>query len=423
MLDQKDRISRLAPFQVRLGVIGAPPTWWDEEGEPVVFEPYVREMRVWAELFAHVEVCSSPGQGPACGNLMRYGSANIIWKPCAYAETFDGRKHQLKRLSQMPRVTFQIARTILSCDVILLRSPGHFALVGAALVRLLGRPSITKWAGYNGPFPGERFTSRLNRWLESLPIGRRAVLVYGPPKSHLQVSAIPALMSQAEISEARRLSNSRVWSAPWKILCVGRLAYDKNFELAIRALAQVKRLRPDLQWQFMLVGDGSMRSTLEQLAAQELNGEMTFTGSLPFDQVQRQYADSHIAIMPGVEEGWPKVIAEAWAHGTVPVAAAAGLVPSILEDPASGVSFQPTPEGLANSLIELMESPERMRTLSSGLHRFAEQLSLESFRDRLKDVLVTRLGLRPSGSQQRIVDAGELPEDCGRAIDRVHTLK
>jgi len=39
-----------------------------------VYEPYVREMRVWADLFEEVVVCSSRAEGPMRGNLAATGA-------------------------------------------------------------------------------------------------------------------------------------------------------------------------------------------------------------------------------------------------------------------------------------------------------------------------------------------------------------
>ncbi|MBM2846448.1 MAG: glycosyl transferase, partial [Bacteroidetes bacterium] len=117
-------------------------------------------------------------------------------------------------------------------------------------------------------------------------------------------------------------------------------------------------------------------------------------GALSFDEVQKRYAESHIAIMPGTKEGWPKIIAEAWAHGTIPVAASAGLVPSILQDKSSGVVFKPTPSDLAQAVAHLLDDPEKMRDMSQGIYRHAQKLSLDQFKIRLEKVLVDRFGFQ-----------------------------
>jgi hypothetical protein len=57
--------------------------------------------------------------------------------------------------------------------------------------------------------------------------------------------------------------------------------------------------------------------------------------------------------------------------------------------------FDPNPQSLAEVLITLMSSPNRLRQLSAGLDGFAESMSLESFGDRLRDILISRLKLQP----------------------------
>ena len=98
--------------------------------------------------------------------------------------------------------------------------------------------------------------------------------------------------------------------------------------------------------------------------------------------------------MPGTKEGWPKIIAESWAHGAIPVAAAAGLVPWILGDSQSGVSFEPNAKALADALERLLRSPDAMGEMSKGLYGMAQDLSLDRFKERLEGVLVERCGLQ-----------------------------
>ncbi|HET6272317.1 MAG TPA: glycosyltransferase [Bacteroidota bacterium] len=383
-----------ARFKMRLAVVGAPAHWIGSDGTYWAYEPYVREMRVWADLFSHVQVCGHAGEGEIRGNLAPYNRSNIEVVPVAYSREY-GFTGMLQRMFQFPGLVMNIRRAIHDHDFVLMRSPSHFGLVGAALVRLMNRSSITKWAGENGAFTGERIPSRVNRWLESIRGETHFTLVYGPPRYSHQISFLPALMNEEELSEARQLSSRRSWRTPMKILCVGRLEAAKGFDLALRGLGELKRLRPDLMWHFTLVGDGTQNDSLRRLAAEcDLTDRMTFTGALPFNEVQKRYAESHIAIMPGTKEGWPKIIAEAWAHGTIPVAASAGLVPSILQDKSSGVVFKPTPSDLVHELAHLLDDPKKMKDMSQGLYRHAQELSLDQFKIRLERILVDRFGFQ-----------------------------
>jgi glycosyltransferase involved in cell wall biosynthesis len=98
--------------------------------------------------------------------------------------------------------------------------------------------------------------------------------------------------------------------------------------------------------------------------------------------------------MPGIKEGWPKTIAEAWAHGAIPVAADAGLVRWILDNESYGVPFQPSPAGLSEALVELLSNDVKLEALLKRIVHRAEQLSLERFKTSLEEVLVQHCGLQ-----------------------------
>jgi glycosyltransferase involved in cell wall biosynthesis len=332
------------------------------------------------------------------GNQAPYERPNILCRRFVYPVR-NGLRGRLSRLRHFPGMIREVARTIRRGDFVLLRSPDHQSLVGALYVRSLGRPSLTKWAGENGSFPGERLPSRAQRILEGIPSSRNPVLVYGPSKKTHQISFLPALMGAEELSNAQALSGEKTAPPPWQILSVGRLDPVKGFDLAIHGLGLLRRRRPDLAWTFTLVGDGPERHALERLVAKNcIADRVCFAGALRFDDVQIRYARAHLAIMPGAKEGWPKVIAEAWAHGALPVAASAGIVPWILPDEEAGIYFEPTPEGLSTALAQVMAFPEKVRRWQSQLPPRAHELSLEVFDSRLRQVLLERFGLRPECS-------------------------
>ena len=376
-----------------LGVVGHAPHWIGPDGRPWAYEPYVREMRIWADLFRSVRLCSPAAVGPMRGNLATYERPNVEWCPVDYPLT-PGIRGAMSRLVRTPGLLAAAGRMVRESDFVLLRSPGHFGMAGALWVRALHRPSLTKWAGENGAYAKERLPARLERWLQSIPSPRNPVLVYGPPKRSHQIEAMPALMTAEELETARALSRERVWSPPWRLLSVGRLEVVKGFDLAIRGLGELARRHPDLAWTYELIGDGPAGPSLRELVAKEgIAARVTLPGARTFPDVQKRYGAAHVAIMPGTKEGWPKVIAEAWAHGAVPVAARGGLVPWILREPDSGRVFEPTPEGLASTLASLLGSPAEMEACSrSGFER-AKAMSLDEFRNLIEGVLVERCGL------------------------------
>jgi glycosyltransferase involved in cell wall biosynthesis len=381
-------------FAARLGVLTHVPHFSGADGVAKAYEPYVREMRLWADLFEEVEICAPRAQGPPAGNLAGYERENIRWAPFSYHQG-TGLFSPLRRLARLFPLAAAVNRSIRRADLVHLRSPGHVALVGAVLVRLARRRSLTKWAGENGPFVGERFPSRLERWIQnSTPSARHPMLVYGPAKLPHQIEFFPALMSRAELSRAAELSRRRRWEAPWRLLSVARLERVKGLDLALRGLALLRRRKPELSWIYAIIGEGPARRELETLARDEgIADSVRFEGAKSFAQAQEDYAQAHLVLMPGVKEGWPKVIAEAWAHGAIPVAAAAGIVPHLLTDARSGVAFAPDPASLAQELSALLEEPQALPDLARHNRGRADALSLESFRESLERVLEQRCGL------------------------------
>lgn len=382
-----------SPFDKTLFVLAQVPHWTGPDGTPWAYEPYVREMRIWADLFAKVEICHPAGSGVMKGNLAPYDRANVLLRPVEYPLS-TGAPGALRRLVALPRLFRAAYGGIIGSDLVLLRSPAHFGLIGAFLSRALRRPSVTKWAGENGAFSGERLPSRVDRLLQGIRSDLNPVLVYGAPRRAHHIEFLPALMSRDEIGLAQSLSSRRSAGPPWNILSVGRLIPVKGFDLALSGLALLRRSDASLAWRYTLVGEGEARGRLEALAADlGIGDRVRFTGALPFGRVQELYAESHVVIMPGTKEGWPKVIAEAWAHGAVPVAARAGLVPHILRKPDSGVVFDADPASLARALKDLLADQESFEQFSSRARPWADELSLEQFRVRLEEVLRTRFAL------------------------------
>jgi glycosyltransferase involved in cell wall biosynthesis len=92
------------------------------------------------------------------------------------------------------------------------------------------------------------------------------------------------------------------------LLCVGRLAREKNLPLLVRAYAQAKLVQADLK--LVLVGDGPMRAELQALAPDAI-----LTGQLDRLELARHYASADIFGFPSQTETFGNVVLEAMASG------------------------------------------------------------------------------------------------------------
>lgn len=102
---------------------------------------------------------------------------------------------------------------------------------------------------------------------------------------------------------------------------VGRVAAEKNFELAIETFGQMRRAVPDVRC--VVVGDGPLRRKLE-----EKHRWITFTGTKTGEELARHYASADVLVFPSETETFGNVVLEGMASGLAVVAydyAAAGL--------------------------------------------------------------------------------------------------
>jgi glycosyltransferase involved in cell wall biosynthesis len=97
------------------------------------------------------------------------------------------------------------------------------------------------------------------------------------------------------------------------VIHVGRIAAEKNLELAVRAFRAIQLQRPDAR--FVFVGDGPVRSAL-----QAENPDFEFTGTLRGADLARHFASADLFLFPSLSETFGNVTLEAMASGVATVA-------------------------------------------------------------------------------------------------------
>ncbi len=99
---------------------------------------------------------------------------------------------------------------------------------------------------------------------------------------------------------------------PHRILNVGRLSYQKNQQLLIRAFARIAASFPD--WMLTIVGEGEGRSALERLISEiGLSDRIELVGAVT--DVDAWYRKSAFLAFPSLWEGFPNALVEAFRQG------------------------------------------------------------------------------------------------------------
>jgi glycosyltransferase involved in cell wall biosynthesis len=156
------------------------------------------------------------------------------------------------------------------------------------------------------------------------------------------------------------------------ITIVGRLVAQKAHERFIETARLVSAEIPDAV--FLVVGDGPRRSELEALAAAAgLVDRMRFTGVR--DDVGALIGRSTLVAFSSDWEGMPMVALEALAAGVPVVSTDVEGMRELLHDDA-GVIVPRSAEALAEGILSLLRSPERLRELGeAGRRRVGESHS------------------------------------------------
>jgi glycosyltransferase involved in cell wall biosynthesis len=168
-----------------------------------------------------------------------------------------------------------------------------------------------------------------------------------------------------ECTDWQSLRKEKGWQDDTVLISVGRLAPEKNWDTLMHAFAKVYAQHPKLQ--LVLIGDGPARSTLEELAAELGVAEhVTFTGSLPFEDVPCHLKAADIFVFASVTETQGLVTIEAMAAGLPIVAVDGSGTRDIVEHGKQGLLVENDPDALAKGIEKLLLDSQQLKRFSNN---------------------------------------------------------
>jgi len=142
-----------------------------------------------------------------------------------------------------------------------------------------------------------------------------------------------------------------------RILCLGRLAPEKGFDLALKAFASIVNCFPRVR--LIIAGEGPSRTSLEnQVTDLGLAHSVEFIGWVPPDGIPALLNGATMVVMPSHREGLPSVALEAALMARPVVATRVGGLPEIVLDQKTGLLVaQDDHEALAQAIMFLLNHP------------------------------------------------------------------
>jgi glycogen(starch) synthase len=159
-----------------------------------------------------------------------------------------------------------------------------------------------------------------------------------------------------------------------RLLCLGRLAAEKGFDLALRAFARIADGFP--QARLILAGHGMERDALQaQAAALGLDSAVEFAGWIAPEAVPSVINASTFVVMPSRSEALPLVALEAALMGRPLLATRVGGLPEVVVHGQTGLLVEPGDSGaLAKAMAFLLEHPERTSQMGQAARSRAMKL-------------------------------------------------
>ena len=284
--------------------------------------------------------------------------ADVLEAGGVTVECFDGRG-----LLSFPRVLLRLTRALRRFRPALLQTfLFHGNLTGRIAARLASVPVVV--SGIRVADRRSRWYGRLDRWTNGLVnhnvcvsqgVADFVILATGLQPG--KVSVIPNGVHCELFAHAMPADLTSLGIRPDApvVITVGRLEVQKGIADLLRAAAEVLRERSDCQ--FLIVGDGRDRASLEALAASlGIAESVRFTGSRA--DVPSLLKAASMFVLPSLWEGMPNALLEAMAAGLPVIATAVEGSREVIDSDVTGLLVEPAnPLQLSQAILRLLRSP------------------------------------------------------------------
>jgi glycosyltransferase involved in cell wall biosynthesis len=181
------------------------------------------------------------------------------------------------------------------------------------------------------------------------------------------------------------------------LLCVGRLAAEKNLDLLLDAWRAAKASMPTAR--LVLVGDGPMRAQLEQQ-----HPDVIFAGQRTGEDLAAHYASADLFVFPSLSETWGNVVTEAMASGLPVIAWNRAAAAELLRTGENGALLECGDlTGFRDAVLRLAQDPLALRRMGASARASALDVGWDGIVAAVED----RMRASLSGPQRLQAEAPE----------------
>lgn len=167
-----------------------------------------------------------------------------------------------------------------------------------------------------------------------------------------------------------------------KVLFLGGFPNMGNLKGGLTLLDAIKRIDDTLdisnpRLKFVIGGPNADAIAFD---IKTTNVGIEFIGAVPKECINTLMQESHIVIIPSLNEGLPNVLYEAMATGNLVMGTKVGGIPEFIDHDEVGILFQPnSTQNIVDSITTIVEKPELIRHLAYNARKKIEQYDYSNF--------------------------------------------
>lgn len=272
----------------------------------------------------------------------------------------------------------------------------YFGLSLPMWSRQLAAPVVLVFHGVESILEKPANRNRLRKIVPSVEAVSSWIVMVGTPlRSHVRglgfsedrMTVVPngtELLPRQQVSKAQRsLQQNRV------VVSVSNLVALKGIDLNLQALARVQKSHPELDWTYLIVGDGEERINLEVLVTElGLADRVNFMGRIPYSKTMQVVANSDIFCLPSWGEAFGIVYLEAMARSRPVIGCLENGGADFISHGEEGLLVTPRNISMLTSALEkLLLSPELCSSMGQKGRERSKQFSWNLNAKRMLDLL------------------------------------
>lgn len=168
---------------------------------------------------------------------------------------------------------------------------------------------------------------------------------------------------------------------------IGRICALKGAPNFVKAIPLMLKENHNLSFRF--VGEGRYSNDLKEvLKKRKLIKKVQVLGPVAHKEIPKHMNESKFLILPSNSEGLPKVILEAMATGTIPVATPVGSIPDIISHGENGFLLPNNdPQTIAKECLSIIKSPNLEEISRNAVYYIKQNYAYARVKERFRKLL------------------------------------